>query len=197
MKKQAISVAAGLIVAGAALYGTYHLGVTQGQKSTQPPTPATADGGPKADGTDPNTGKRVLYWHDPMVPGQRFDKPGKSPFMDMQLVPVYADSESSGNGVTVDSRVAQNLGIRTTEARAGRLGAVLEVPGNVAIDERSVQVIQARTNAFVQHVSVKATLDPVKRGQPLVTLYSPDWVAAQEEYLAGVTHVGQRPSRLA
>jgi Cu(I)/Ag(I) efflux system membrane fusion protein len=37
--------------------------------------------------------RKVLYWHDPMSPGQRFDKPGKSPFMDMQLVPVYADEE--------------------------------------------------------------------------------------------------------
>jgi Cu(I)/Ag(I) efflux system membrane fusion protein len=57
-----------------------------------------------------------------MVPGQRFVKPGKSPFMDMQLVPVYADSEGGGSGVTVDSRVARNLGIRTTEVKAGRLG---------------------------------------------------------------------------
>ncbi|KJK20865.1 RND transporter MFP subunit [Burkholderiaceae bacterium 16] len=184
MKKQAISIAVGVIVAGSALYTAYHFGVTHGAKSTQSSTPAAAAAGVKAGDADPKTGKRVLYWHDPMVPGQRFDKPGKSPFMDMQLVPVYADSEGSSNGVTVDSRVAQNLGIRTTEVKAGRLGAVLEVPGNVAVDERSVQVIQARTNAFVQHVSVKATLDTVKRGQPLVTLYSPDWVAAQEEYLA-------------
>ncbi len=118
------------------------------------------------------------------VPGQRFDKPGKSPFMDMQLVPVYADGDGAGSGVTVDSRVAQNLGIRTAEVKASQMSPVLEAPGNVAIDERSVQVIQARTNAFVQHVAVRATLDPVRRGQALVTLYSPDWVAAQEEYLA-------------
>ena len=47
-------------------------------------------------GSHPASGKKVLYWHDPMVPGQRFDKPGKSPFMDMQLVPVYADSGGKG-----------------------------------------------------------------------------------------------------
>ena len=57
--------------------------------------------------------RKPLYWHDPMSPGQRFDKPGKSPFMDMQLVPVYAD-ESAASGVTVSSAVQQNLGIRTT-----------------------------------------------------------------------------------
>ncbi len=55
--------------------------------------------------------RKVLYWHDPMVPTARFDKPGKSPFMDMQLVPVYAD-EAGGAAVRVDPVVSQNLGIR-------------------------------------------------------------------------------------
>lgn len=184
MKKPVIATAAGLVLVSAALYGAYRVGVTRGVQSAQSTVSASAASGLKAGDTDPKTGKKVLYWHDPMVPGQRFDKPGKSPFMDMQLVPVYADGDGGGNGVTVDSRVAQNLGIRTAEAKVGRLGTVLEVPGNVAVDERSVQVIQARTNAFVQHVAVRATLDPVRRGQTLVSLYSPDWVAAQEEYLA-------------
>ncbi|HKE93238.1 MAG TPA: heavy metal-binding domain-containing protein, partial [Povalibacter sp.] len=55
--------------------------------------------------------RKILYWRDPMVPNARFDKPGKSPFMDMQLVPVYAD-EQSGATVQVNSAVTQNLGIR-------------------------------------------------------------------------------------
>ena len=49
-------------------------------------------------------GRRVLYWHDPMVPGQKFDKPGKSPFMDMQLVPVYADEGVDEGTVKVSPR---------------------------------------------------------------------------------------------
>uniref|UniRef100_UPI003F494A41 efflux RND transporter periplasmic adaptor subunit n=1 Tax=Cupriavidus yeoncheonensis TaxID=1462994 RepID=UPI003F494A41 len=188
MKKSVIAAAAGLVLVGAAVYGAYHLGVSRGAKSVQSdsPQPSTLPGAEsalRAGDTDPKTGKKILYWHDPMVPGQRFDKPGKSPFMDMQLVPVYADGDDAG-GITVDSHVAQNLGIRTAEVKASRMSAVLEAPGNVVIDERSVQVIQARTNGFVQHLAVKATLDPVRRGQALVTLYSPDWVAAQEEYLA-------------
>ncbi|WP_426990849.1 efflux RND transporter periplasmic adaptor subunit [Cupriavidus sp. 30B13] len=147
----------------------------------KPATSATA----KASDSDPQTGKKVLYWHDPMVPGQRFDKPGKSPFMDMQLVPLYADGDGSGgSGISIDSRVTQNLDIRIAEVKAARMGAMLEAPGNVAIDERSIQVIQARTTGFVQHVGVRATLDSVRKGQTLITLYAPDWVAAQEEYLA-------------
>ncbi len=185
MKKQVIAAAAvGIVLLGAALYGAYRFGVTRGTPSAQLSAAPGAASALKAGDTDPSTGKKILYWHDPMVPGQRFDKPGKSPFMDMQLVPVYADGDGGGSGITVDSHVAQNLGIRTAEVKARRMSAVLEAPGNVAIDERSVQVIQARTNGFVHQVAVKATLDPVRRGQALVTLYSPDWVAAQEEYLA-------------
>jgi Cu(I)/Ag(I) efflux system membrane fusion protein len=185
MTKAVIATAAAVVVAGAAIYGAYHLGVSRGTQLAQAGAPG-AGSALKAGDIDPKTGKKVLYWHDPMVPGQRFDRPGKSPFMDMQLVPVYADGEGGGggNGVVVDSRVAQSLGIRTAEVRTGRVSAVLEAPGNVAIDERSVQVIQARTSGFVQHVAVNATLDPVRRGQVLVTVYSPDWIAAQEEYLA-------------
>jgi Cu(I)/Ag(I) efflux system membrane fusion protein len=184
MKNQVIATAVGLVLVGAGLYGAYRFGVVTGAQSAQSSASSSAESALKAGDTDPKTGKKVLYWHDPMVPGQRFDKPGKSPFMDMQLVPVFADGDGAGSGVTVDSRIAQNLGFRTVEVKASRMSPVLEAPGNVAVDERSVQVIQARTNAFVQHVAVRATLDPVRRGQALVTLYSPDWVAAQEEYLA-------------
>ncbi|MGO4326880.1 efflux RND transporter periplasmic adaptor subunit [Cupriavidus sp. 2TAF22] len=172
-----------LVLTGAAGYAGYRFGVSQGMPAMpgKPETGATA----KAGDIEPQAGRKVLYWHDPMVPGQRFDKPGKSPFMDMQLVPVYADGDGAGNsGVTIDGRVTQNLGIRTAEVKSARIASVLEAPGNVAIDERSVQVIQARTTGFVQHVGVRATLDPVRKGQALITLYAPDWVAAQEEYLA-------------
>ena len=70
---------------------------------------ATASG----DKTDPKTGRKVLYWHDPMVPGQRFDKPGKSPFMDMQLVPKYAGSEQDSAALSVPAQAVQSLGMRT------------------------------------------------------------------------------------
>ncbi|MDO3620426.1 efflux RND transporter periplasmic adaptor subunit [Ralstonia pseudosolanacearum] len=187
MTKTLIATVAGALLISAAAYGGYRIGLSRGTQPTRANASMSSPAGPnglKAGEVDPQTGKRVLYWHDPMVPGQRFDKPGKSPFMDMQLVPVYADGDAGGSGVAIDSRVAQNLGVRTAEARLGNLGAVLQAPGSVAVDERSVQVIQARTSAFVQQVAVRATLDPVRRGQTLVSLYSPDWVAAQEEYLA-------------
>lgn len=58
-------------------------------------------------------GRKVLYWHDPMVPGYKSDKPGKSPFMDMQMVPVYEDEAGGAAVVSVRPEVIQTLGVRT------------------------------------------------------------------------------------
>ncbi|KAH1267894.1 hypothetical protein KXX48_000757, partial [Aspergillus fumigatus] len=77
--------------------------------------PASASAAGSADG------RKVLYWYDPMVPNQRFDKPGKSPFMDMQLVPVYAGESGDEGTVAVSPRVQQNLGIRTAEVARGEM----------------------------------------------------------------------------
>jgi membrane fusion protein, copper/silver efflux system len=137
----------------------------------------------KAGDLDPSNGKRVLYWHDPMVPGQRFDRPGKSPFMDMDLVPVYADDAPGPRGVAIDPRLQQSLGVRTAKAVVGSLSTTISAVGNVAYNERDVVVVQARGNGFVEKLFVRAALDPVRKGQPLAELYVPDWVAAQEEYL--------------
>src|SRR5258707_1695400 len=119
-----------------------------------------------------------------MVPGQKFDKPGKSPFMDMQLVPVYADGGGDEAGVTISSRVQQNLGVRTAEVKQGALTSTVEAVASVAYNERDVALVQARSNGFLERLYVRASLDPVRKGQPLAELYVPDWVAAQEEYLS-------------
>ena len=58
----------------------------------------------------PTAERKILFWYDPMYPNTRFDKPGKSPFMDMDLVPKYADEESSASGVRIDPTQTQNLG---------------------------------------------------------------------------------------
>jgi membrane fusion protein, copper/silver efflux system len=130
-----------------------------------------------------DSGRKVLYWYDPMVPQQHFDKPGKSPFMDMDLVPKYADEESRSGSVSIDPRVTQNLGIRTADAALGRVERRVEAVGSVAWNERAVYVVQARSGGFVEKLHARAPLDPVTKGQPLVELLVPDWAAAQAEYL--------------
>jgi Cu(I)/Ag(I) efflux system membrane fusion protein len=171
-------IAAGLIAAGG--YGAYWIGMNRGMQMAAP-----SDSSPqKSSGADAVAGKKVLYWHDPMTPGQKFDKPGKSPFMDMQLVPVYADEGSDEGKVTISPRVQQNLGLRTAEVAKGVLAPAVEAVGSVAYNERSAFVVQARSNGFVERLHVRAPLDLVSKGQALAELYVPDWVAAQEEYLS-------------
>jgi membrane fusion protein, copper/silver efflux system len=132
-----------------------------------------------------NGGKRkVLYWHDPMVPGQKFDKPGKSPFMDMQLVPVYADEGSGGAAVHVSASVVQNLGIRIGKVEKSILRPRLAAVGSVAFDERRLQLVQARIDGYVTRLRVRSPLERVRKGQPLADIVAPQWLAAQEEYLA-------------
>lgn len=173
-----VLIAAGIIGTGG--YGIYWFGINQGMQMAAPAT----GGAPDAGSVDPATGKKVLYWHDPMVPGQRFDKPGKSPFMDMQLVPVYAGDSGDEGTVSISPRVQQNLGIRVAEVAKGSLEYAVEAVGGVAYNERDVALVQARSNGYVERLYVRATLDPVKKGQPLADLYVPEWVAAQEEYLS-------------
>ena len=140
---------------------------------------------PTSGGTSAASGERkILYWHDPMVPGPRFDKPGRSPFMDMDLVPKYADEGGEDGTVSISPRVAQNLGVRTAVAQPGRLDAKVAAVGRVEYNDRSTVVVAPRANAFVEKVLVRAVQDPVRRGQPLVELLVPDWASAQEEFLA-------------
>jgi len=128
--------------------------------------------------------RKVLYWHDPMVPGQKFDKPGKSPFMDMELVPVYADAGTDAGSVTISPRVVQNFGVRTIEVREGALESGFNAVGVVTINERLLTAVQARSPGYIEKLYVRAQYDAVAAGQPLVDLYVPDWLVAEEELLA-------------
>jgi len=131
-------------------------------------------------GTEP----KALYWYDPMYPQQKFDKPGKSPFMDMQLVPRYA-SEGAGNAtVNIDPGLTQNLGLRTAAVVRGRFSSSLDVTGVLAFNERDVAVIQTRTSGFVERVYARAPGDVLAAGAPLADILVPDWAAAQTEFLA-------------
>jgi len=167
-------------LAGAGAYGAYWIGMNRGMQLAAPSESGTHNTGNAAE----TAGKRVLYWHDTMVPGQKFDQPGKSPFMDMELVPVYADEGADEGTVTISPRVQQNLGVRVAEVTKGVLAPKVEAVGSVAYNERSAIVVQARSNGYVEKLHVRAPLDPVGKGQALAELYVPDWVAAQEEYLS-------------
>ena len=126
----------------------------------------------------------VLYWYDPMVPDQRFDQPGKSPFMDMELVPRCAGDSAGSPAVEIDPALAQSFGIRTAAAQFGVLDSEIRVTGTLVYNGRNVAMVQPRVGGFVERTYGRAPDDVVARGAPLVDLLVPDWGAAQREYIA-------------
>jgi len=151
--------------------------------------PATeAASPPSTAGTSAPVERRVLYWYDPMVPTQKFDKPGKSPFMDMQLVPRYADegaaAAGSEPGLAVSTQAQQALGLRLASVETRPIGASVEAVGTVQLNERDISIVQARTAGFVERVYARAPGDVVAAGTPLVDVLNPEWLGAQQEYLA-------------
>lgn len=180
--QQGMGMAAAPQTAAAAPADPSQWSIPQGEDATRRHIRA----GLKAGDVDPVTGLRIQSYHDPMVPGKNFDAPGKSPFMDMMLVPRYAGSGGSedASSVTVSPRIQQNLGLRSAPVVEGALAAEVGAVGNVAWNERLQEVVSARAMGFVEKLHVRATLDRVTAGAPLVEMHIPDWVAAQEEYLA-------------
>lgn len=126
----------------------------------------------------------VLYWYDPMYPTQKFDKPGKSPFMDMDLVPKYADAGGDDASVAIRPGVSQNLGMRLVAVtRAPQQGTVM-ASGVVGFNERDIAIVQARTGGFVERVGPFAPNDVIASGAMIAELLVPEWAALQQEYLA-------------
>ena len=163
-----LAAAALAFVAGGAGYGIAHLGGSE----TAPVQAADA-------------GRKPLYWYDPMVPSQHFHKPGKSPFMDMQLVPKYADEAGSdAPGVRIDPATSQTLGLRTVTVRRGELASSLTATGTIDFNQRDIAIVQARSAGFVQRVYGRAPGDVVGAGAPLADILVPEWSGAQAEFLA-------------
>ena len=169
MKRLALAIGLVVLIAAAG-FGGYRYAMQHSMPTAS--TPAAAEG------------KQVLYWYDPMYPQHKFDKPGKSPFMDMQLVPKYAGEAAGDPGtVSISPRVVQNLGVRTAPATSGSVEQRFEAVGSVAYNERGVVQLQARAAGFVERLHARAPLDSVAKGAPLVDILYPEWAGAQEEYL--------------
>lgn len=131
------------------------------------------------------TERKVLFWYDPMKPDVKFDKPGKSPFMDMDLVPKYADEESTGSdkGIRIDPTQQQNLGLKTEQVYRGALKYSRTFPANVVFNDYQFVIVQARAGGFIEKVYPLTLGDKVQKGTPLVEITVAEWVEAQSEYL--------------
>src|SRR3546814_18350544 len=116
-----------------------------------------------------------------MYPNQHFDKPGKSPFMDMELVPKYAGEAGDAAGVRIDPALVQSLGLRTAEAHRGTLGSGLTVTGPIGYNQRDIAIVQPRASGFVQRTHNSAPDAVIGARAPLVALLLPDWGGDEED----------------
>ena len=131
--------------------------------------------------------RTALYWYDPMYPNTKFDQPGKSPFMDMDLVPKYSDENmpsESHKGITINAAQIQNLGLKTVEVTWGKLHYDLTFPADITFNDHQFAIVQARENGFIETVYPLAVGESIQKGKPIADLTIPAWVETQSEYLA-------------
>ncbi|SHF17771.1 membrane fusion protein, Cu(I)/Ag(I) efflux system [Microbulbifer donghaiensis] len=146
----------------------------------------------RGDGEEAASGgeRKPLYWVAPMDPNYRRDKPGKSP-MGMDLIPVYEEEQGTKDSpgtVRISPEVINNLGVRTAAVERGRFDAEIRTVGYVQYDEKQLVQINPRVEGWIEKLYVNAEGDPVNRGMPLYTLYSPELVNAQEELVLALKH---------
>lgn len=143
--------------------------------------------------TAPGNGeRRALYYRDPMNPSRTSPVPRKDE-MGMDYVPVYEGGEGAGGaaatgGVYVDPRMAQNSGVRVEEVRVRPMSKVIRTVGHVTYDERRLHDLNAKVMGWIDKLYVDYVGKPVRRGDPLMTIYSPDLFSTQQEYLLALHH---------
>lgn len=127
--------------------------------------------------------REILYWQAPMNPSEIYDEPGKSS-MGMDLVPVYADGASSSEGmITINPVVVQNMNVRTVPVQQKDLSATINAVGKIEYDEQKLYNVNPKISGWVEHLFVDYTGKMVQRGQPLFSIYSPELMTTQREYL--------------
>jgi membrane fusion protein, copper/silver efflux system len=136
--------------------------------------------------------RKVLYWVDPMHPAYKSDKPGIAPDCGMKLVPVYEGEtlatalRTAPGTVAISAEKQQLIGVRYGTAEMTSGADMVRATGKVTIDETRVSHVHSRTEGWVDKVYADFTGDVVHKGQALLTLYSPELLSSQQEYLLAI-----------
>ena len=132
--------------------------------------------------------RKILYWTDPMIPGFKSDKPGKSP-MNMDMVPVYADEEEVAAGIVrIDPATVKSINVRTEKVIKKPLRRSIRTTGRIDYDERKVTHIHTKIQGWVEKLYIDFTGKEVNKGDMLLEVYAPELVTAQEEYLLALEY---------
>ena len=170
------------VVVAVALGAGYWWGRSSEPEAVQSTQGATDASGPgRAEGE-----RRILYYRNPMGLSDTSPVPKKDS-MGMDYIPVYEGEEPEGPQVKISLSKLQKLGVRTEEATSRPLVRTIRAVGTIQPSERSLHTISPRFEGWITKLYVNTTGERVKRGQPLLEVYSPDLVTAQEEYRAAST----------
>ena len=133
--------------------------------------------------------KKIKYWAAPMDPTYIRNEPGKSP-MGMDLVPVYEDGsdESDTGTVRIDPVTIQNMGVRTARVSRGPLKTSIRTIGRISYDEERVEHIHTKISGWVEELFVKTSGEKIVKDQPILSIYSPELIATEEEYLQALSY---------
>ncbi len=134
----------------------------------------------------------IAFWTCPMHPSVRSADPGACPICGMDLVAVTAQEAASGV-ILVDERRRQLIGVKTRPVERRPLATEVRAVGRVTYDETRLADVSVKYRGWIGRLHVDQPGQPVRRGQPLFTLYSPELYAAQQEYLTALA--SQRASR--
>ncbi|MGV3519937.1 efflux RND transporter periplasmic adaptor subunit [Luteitalea sp.] len=145
--------------------------------------PVYADASATASGSQ---ARRILYYRDPKVPAYTATTPGLNPETGNTLEPVYADAPAASRtagAVRIPADRQQLAGVRYATVEATDVGRTLRTVGRVAYDETKLQHVHPRVDGWIEKVHVDFTGQLVTKGQPMLTIYSPELLASQEELL--------------
>jgi Cu(I)/Ag(I) efflux system membrane fusion protein/cobalt-zinc-cadmium efflux system membrane fusion protein len=126
--------------------------------------------------------KKIKYWAAPMDPTYIRNEPGKSP-MGMDLIPVYEDDAQSGSTISIDPVTVQNMGVRTAPVVQGDISRRIRTVGLIGFEEPKQYSVNAKIAGWVEKLHVNQTGQQVEKGQPLLEIYSPELVTAQQELI--------------
>lgn len=141
-------------------------------------------------GTDADAGgeKKILYYKDPMHPWYTSEHPGKAPDCGMDLVPVYEGQEGSAGVIRIDPAVEQNINVKIGEAEKRSLSTTIRTNGHIAIAEPRQAILNTKISGWVEKLYVDYVGQSVRRGQKLMEIYSPEFVAAEQELITALDY---------
>lgn len=148
-------------------------------ETTAPKAAGEAEAAPKAGSS------RILYYRNPMGLPDTSPTPKKDS-MGMDYLPVREDEGGDDGSVSVSAGKQQRSGVRTEKLGLRTLSAPLRASGSIQLDERRVSVVSVRSQSFIQKVERVTTGEPVRKGQVLMQVYSPEVAAAAAQFLSVV-----------